>query len=190
VNIKEQIETTFSLCISNNCIEIYTDNFDVQDNREDEKKPCYKVEFGTGEFSIITNENEVNFLKIDACILFEKDGKKCDFAVFTDDKFVLVELKQIKKGTKNDNKKKQKLRNKAYKQLENTLKIFTDELDLSKYQISEKLHAIPAIFDLNNPVKEFPKSSTGMNNARVRFLKLYDTELFSKGNKFEFELKY
>ncbi len=128
MNIKDQIETTFNPCLTNHCIETYTIDFDVLDDRiqDGNPRPCYKVDFGQGEFSIESNGNLVHFLKVDDCILFDTDGKKCDFAVFTKKEFVFIELKEIEIGTKSGSKKKGNKKRSCYPQLESTLNEFAD----------------------------------------------------------------
>ncbi len=192
MNIKEQIENKFNLCISNNCIEVYTADFDIEDDRTpkvtgDMPTPCYKVNFGLGEFSVETNGNAACFLKIDACILFEKDGKKCDCAVFTDKEFVFVELKQIEKGSKNDIEKRGSLRRKSYRQIADTLNIFLNDknIDFSLYQNSGKFYVLCAVFDANTRVK-YPAASIADKTIEQSFQKNY-MAIIKEGNGFSFK---
>lgn len=188
MNIKEQIENQFNVCATNHCIEFYTTDFDVDDRTP--STPCYKVNAGTGEFSIENNGNLVYFLKVDACILFGNDGQKCDLAVFTENEFVFIELKIIEIGTKVNAKKRTSKRNNAYEQLEKTLEefIINRGIDFSKYQNEGKFYAVAAVLDTNPPISKMPAAKTGNFNQEQKFQQFYNAQLLL-GNSYTFEFR-
>ncbi|MCK5720728.1 MAG: hypothetical protein KAH84_12385, partial [Thiomargarita sp.] len=136
VNLKEQISNTFTQCLTNNCLEdINSSSFEVVDDKQN--SPCRSLTDGKfGQFKIENPDKYLlHFLKIDHCILFEQDGKKCDFAVFNADELIFVELKTIEKNSSNEHGKRNQKKRDAYIQLENTLETFKNEkIDLSSYQ--------------------------------------------------------
>lgn len=182
MNIKEEIEQKFNLCSNNQCIEFYLEDFDVEDDRNASNLPCRKVDFEKGEFSIETNGNKVNFLKIDACILFADDGKKCDFAVFNNREFVFVELKEVKNRKNKKNRKRD-----AYKQLEKTLEIFIQEkkVNFEKYQEKGNLKLAVAVIQSNTNTK-FPASTAKSQQQKAHFQTNYQAKLY-EGHIYSFD---
>ncbi len=192
MNIKKQIENQFNLCVANHCIEFYTTDFDVFDDRTQigNPSPCCKVSAGIGEFSIENNGNLVYFLKIDNCILFSNDGKKCDLAVFTENEFVFVELKEMQIGSTNLTNQRNRNEYKACVQLEKTLEEFITNrgIDFSKYQNEGKFYVIAAVLDTNPPISKMPAAKTGNFNQEQKFQQFYNAQLLL-GNSYTFEFR-
>jgi len=169
VNLRDQIIGSFNLNLSSNCLEeLNLKAFEVVDNIPN--SPCRRVD-SDGEFTV---ENPccyvLYFLKIDNCVLFTEDGSKCDFAVFNDNQFIFVELKRIEIGSGQSHNKRQKKRNDAYTQLENTLNIFLQRnIDLSLYQGNQRLFVIASILDYNPPITKMPVAKVSSQHAQVRF---------------------
>ena len=187
MNLKEQIINSFVLCSSNNCLEdICFPAFEVIDDQP--TSPCRLLIDGQyGQF-IIENPCEylLSFLKIDHCILFEQDGKKCDFAVFNADELIFVELKTIEENTSNNSRKRNKKKGEAYAQLENTLKIFQSEsINLSGYQNNQKLFVIASVLDYNPPVVKIPVERMANMNAQIKFFEKYNAILLM-GHTYKF----
>jgi len=187
VSLKEQLVNKFSRCLSNNCLEeISSRAFEIVDDKPELKLPCRRVS-SNGEFKVKNPHGRLlHFLKIDHCILLSIDPeKRCDFAVFSDNEMIFVELKTIKECSKTNSKKRRGKRNEAYGQLENTLKIFLnrEKIDLSIYQNNQKLFVIVSILALDRPTK-MPSVKTANQNAQVRF-EGYNA-ILKTGNIYEF----
>jgi ferredoxin len=132
VTLEQQITSVFEKCIPNNCLE--TTDLDIFEVLDEGKSKI--VPESQGQFKIINpNKEPLYFLAIDKCIFFdEKDPKRCDFAIFSEDIFVFVELKECKGKNRRENA------GKAIKQLEETLKQFKNKISLPS-----KLFAIASI---------------------------------------------
>jgi hypothetical protein len=165
----------------------------VDDRRN---KPCRLVsnDGEVGEFKVENpHKRSLYFLKIDWCIISD-DEKRCDFAVFSDDKMIFVELKKIKEGTRAtfyDREKCKEVPKADYKfevavgQLKNTLDIFRRKnIDLSVYQQNQKLFVIIGILDLNPPVTMMPATESPDQDAKLIFDQ-YDAELLT-GHCYQF----
>jgi len=187
VNLKEQIINTFSLCLSNNCLEdICLQAFEIIDDQQN--LPCRLENDGEYAQFIIENPREhlLHFLKIDNCILLTKDDAKCDFAVFNADELIFVELKKIEANTRSSHKKRKAKRNEAYAQLENTLKIFLSKnIDLSSYQNNQKLFVIASVLDQNPPVTKMPVAKADSQHKILEFEMKYNASLLT-GHSYEF----
>ncbi|MEK8021943.1 MAG: hypothetical protein VSS75_034135 [Candidatus Parabeggiatoa sp.] len=187
MNLKEQIINSFVLCSSNNCLEdICFPAFEVIDDQP--TSPCRLLIDGQyGQF-IIENPCEylLSFLKIDHCILCDKDDSKCDFAVFNADEIIFVELKKIEADSSNKHNKRNKKKRDAYAQLENTLKIFQSEsINLSGYQNNQKLFVIASVLDNNPPVVKMPVERMANMNAQIKYFDEYNAILLM-GHTYKF----
>lgn len=183
MNLKEQLVSSFSLCSSKNCLEeLDLQAFEIVDDQPELKLPCRRVP-NNGEFEVRNSRGHLlHFLKIDHCIQFtthcvlsKKDGsnenrwRKCDFAVFSDNEMIFVELKKIEIGSVSNSRKRRGKREDAYEQLECTLQLFLNSgIDLSNYQNNQKLFVIVSILALDRPTK-MPSVKTANQNAQVRF---------------------
>lgn len=99
-------------------------------------------------------EKEISFLAVDSCLFTSSDEERCDFIVFDNQYFCFVELKRVKF------KQESKKRLKAAKQLESTITLFQDKLDL----INHIQEAYLAVGFLGKP-----KKRADINNMRVKF---------------------
>jgi len=102
------------------CLEsIDEKHFFIQDGEA--QRPAFIV--GTnGEFEVINNtDSPINFLKIDSCVYDSRDGTRCDCAIYNDDTFCFLELKNSKRTNWKSH------RESAEKQLEATILDFKDE---------------------------------------------------------------
>lgn len=171
MNLKEQINNTFALCSSNNCLEdICFSAFEIIDDQP--TTPCRLLIDGQSDHFRIENPRKhlLHFLKIDHCILFEQDGRKCDFAVFNADELIFVELKNIEENTSNNSRKRGGKRREAYDQLKNTLKIFENKnINLSNYQNNQKLFVIASVLDYNPPIVRIPVGRVASMDAQLKF---------------------
>lgn len=125
--MKTQIETTFSKCLENKCLETRTEErFWVNDFEENPKCELCLIENAKNHFEIENlSKKEIHFLAIDHCIFDDSDEEKCDFAIFDVERFCWVEIKTAGKSTR------RKSRKKAIEQLRNTVKQFKSKLDFS-----------------------------------------------------------
>ena len=186
MNLKEQINNTFALCSSNNCLEdICFSAFEIIDDQP--TAACRLLIDGqSGQFKIENpNEYLLSFLKIDHCILCDQDESKCDFAVFNADELIFVELKNREENTSNKHNKRNQKKRDAYAQLENTLKTFKNKnINLSGYQNNQKLFVIASVLDYNPPVVKMPVERVASINAQIKFEE-YNAILLS-GHTYEF----
>jgi len=181
VTLKEQLINTFTLCVSNNCLEdICLPAFVVID-----EQPCRLLTDDQSGFRIKNpRKHLLHFFKIDWCVLFERDGKKCDFAVFNADELIFVELKKIEANTSYNHKKHNAKRKDAYDQLENTLEIFQSKnIDLSSYQKNQKLFVIASVLKDDNA--EMPTAKTNNQHKNIEFEIKYNAILLT-GNTHKF----
>ena len=145
----EQLNNTFRSCCEKNCLEeTDLEIFEIKDDDKPQNSPCKLV--SKGQFKVENPcKHVLYFLKIDHCILSNKDSAKCDFAIFNADELIFVELKEIKNNTsqkKTEKNIKDKIQ-RASKQLKETLKTFKKKnIDLSHYK---KLFVIISILDHN-----------------------------------------
>jgi len=83
--------SNFSKCIES----INKKYFFIKDG--DNQEPAYIVE-ENGEFKVVNNtDNDILFLKTDACIYTSKAPKRCDCIVYNDDTLCFIELKSTKR---------------------------------------------------------------------------------------------
>jgi hypothetical protein len=132
------------------CLQILNTSFGVKDDLQN--APSYviiatpaliqafktaklnQIDFTDWHF-LIENPNElpIHFLAIDACLLHNQMGGQCDFAAFTDQTFLLVDIKDVKTKLRNQSIEK------AVEQLANTFNIFKNlnifPSDLQKFAI-------------------------------------------------------
>ena len=87
----------------------------------DDQKPAFIIE-KNGEFEVINNtDNSIKFLKIDACIYNSNDNLRCDCAIYNDNVFCFIELKNSKRTNWKSH------RESAEKQLKATILDFQNE---------------------------------------------------------------
>lgn len=148
------------------CIETMNDEkFQILD-----QSPGKCIISDDGDFQVINpNKKDIHFLAIDHCLLPD-DIKKCDFAIFDDTLFVIVEMKNVK--TKSRRVKKRE----AIKQLINTIEIFRKKIDF----VGNDLEAIICFAGK----KIYPARSSSSNYHKDVFAD-YDCSLL-EGNEKEF----
>ncbi len=106
-----------------NCVEVINDkNFSIKDGEDQE--PAF-IDYRNGQFEVINNtQEEIKFLKVDDCLEFTPNTKKCDCIIFNNNDFCFIELKTLK-STKATTKAKR--RKKAEDQLRDTINKFSNE---------------------------------------------------------------
>jgi len=115
-----------SLKVINNfddCLEaISAKHFFIQDGENNQ--PAF-IKQNDGQFEVINKTTkDINFLKVDDCLDFEVDTKKCDCIVFNEETFCFIELKTLQSEKTTI---KTKRRKKAEEQLKVTINKFADE---------------------------------------------------------------
>ncbi len=130
--IIDQIKTAFIKCVENDCLEI-TNSEKIEVFDDEIEKRCF-IRQGENQpvhFTILNpSKKEIAFLAIDKCVFFDEDDwAKCDFVVFDDQTFCFVEVKKAKAS------QRKKRRIKAIRQLKATVKLFTEQLDFSSYEL-------------------------------------------------------
>lgn len=132
--MKEQIEAVFAKCMTNQCIEEYREpQFWIHDPKGNIKCVIHLEKQEKFDFEVINKEEKlINFLAIDQCILDDTDGTKCDLALFDDTTFCFVEIKNARKNKGNH-------RNKALKQLGQTITLFKEKLEMANYALEARV---------------------------------------------------
>jgi hypothetical protein len=104
------------------CLEtLNKQHFFIQDDVKNQ--PAFIKELD-GQFEVYNpTQKEINFLKIDDCLEFDKNSQKCDCAVFDDDTFCFIELKTMTSDKTSTKNKRRKI---AQNQLKYTIKNFKD----------------------------------------------------------------
>lgn len=119
--MREAIEREYALSKENNCIEInsardfYIKDFDNLKCSIVAKEDTYNVEI------VNRTRDSLFFFVIDKCIYTEQDGRRCDCAVFNDNSFYFIEIKDNKPRNRKVNRKK------AIAQLKNTILDFRNK---------------------------------------------------------------
>jgi hypothetical protein len=171
VSLKQDIINAFN---NAHCIEEIQDIvFEVVDDVA--PNPC-KLLFNNqkGEFQIKNpNQKLLFFIKIDQCTFFAEDGKKCDFAAFTESEFIFVELKK-------SNAKGRSLLNDAIEQLKATVEKFKAK----KISLEQRktLCIINILSDLNN-FQGIPKAKASKSIDKAKFEAHYKVQLYLDQDK-------
>jgi len=156
----------------NNCLEsVNKKHFFIQDGEN--QKPAFLVEFN-GEFEVINNtDSSINFLKIDSCVYDSSDSKRCDCAIYSDNTFCFLELKNSKRTQWKNH------RASAEKQLKSTISDFNDE-NITKNKTLEAYMCCTCKIDGN-----FTKISRASNNYEVQtyFIDELNTKLYCDTKK-------
>ncbi|WP_294963592.1 hypothetical protein [Sulfurimonas sp.] len=164
-----------SLKVINNfdkCVEsVDKKHFFIQD--ADDQKPAFIVE-ENGEFEVVNKTNHpVDFLKIDSCVSNSSDNKRCDCAIYNDDIFCFIELKNSKRTNWKSWIKS------AEEQLEATIEDFKNE-EITKNKTLEAYMCCTCKIDGN-----FTKISRASNNYEVQtyFIDELNTKLYCDTKK-------
>lgn len=153
--------------------------FFIEDHEENSRsRICKDPEGGylsEGTFRVDNPQCEqVCFLAIDKCLFQdEKEGKRCDFSVFAETTFCLVEIKNVK--PKNRSKRSKE----AIEQLRSTVEFFFTTFEWYK-SYSKKVAIICFSYKRSIPIV-----STEKQNDKFLFLSKYQTELM-EGNQISF----
>jgi len=152
-----------------NCLEVISNkHFFIQD--EEGSSPAL-VKYDDGQFGVINNTSDnISFLKIDDCIDFGKETKKCDCAIYNDNVFCFIELKTLK--SKKGKTKKERRRT-AEKQLKYTIDNFKDETIL---QNKNKEAYISFTCNIDNKLTEIP--NIGNADKKLEFKEDLNTRLY------------
>jgi len=168
----DKIIQAFPITLKNNCLTIVNDSyFEIKDFENDKSKIIYDKNIG--QF-IVKNPNnkQITFLAIDNCVFKTTEFKKCDFVIFDDKLFCFADIKDYQ--TKN----RANARKEAKVQIEKTIELFIDKLNLSSYKIV-------AIIALTFK-KSYPIAKVNTADAKIRFEDKFRAELF-EGNEIIFE---
>jgi len=157
------------------CSEIITSsNFFIKDGKE--KEPAFIVD-KDGEFEIInTNEKEILFIVTDNCMYDSEDETRCDCIISDDKTFCFIELKNCKRTAWKNH------REKAEKQLENTINNFKSESAIKDKNLEAYMCCTCIIDD------EYTKIKKASNKSEIitYFEETLNTSLYCD-NKKEFK---
>jgi hypothetical protein len=173
------------------CLQTLNESFGVKDDKENES--AYIVKATMEQIRIFKDkvtdfedwhffaenpkEQKIHFVAIDNCWLEAEQGGQCDFALFTIQDFVLVDIKDVKKKMRQDAKKY------AVKQLYNTLKILKNKNLLSP---DLQHFAIVGLTFRDYYHQGHPKARTQVASDMKRFQDDFQTDLVI-ANGFLFE---
>lgn len=162
-----KVINNFEICTQS----VHQQHFSIQDG--DDVKPAFLVE-KNGEFEVLNNtKSPIHFLKIDSCISNSNDSKRCDCAIYNDDTFCFIELKNSKRTNWKSHRKS------AEEQLEATILNFTYE-NITKNKVLEAYMCCTCIIDEN-----FTKISRASNNYETQtyFIDALNTKLYCDTRK-------
>jgi len=169
-----QLNLIYPNCAKNNCHVIFTN--ELTKIIETHASHCVIDNSSVDENFLIKNPNNkvINFIAIDKCIFLDDAlHKKCDFAVFDDKIFALIEIKDT-----NNRKTRAKHTKKAYKQLSAILSEFEQK------SVSFNGFSIEAIIAFKyRPLR--PLINSASMAMRVYFKNRYKASLML-GNEKEF----
>ncbi len=174
------------------CLQTVHESFGVKDDLDN--APAYMVRATTEQITLFKSNPEesfedwhffadnptkqaIHFLAIDSCGLASEQGGQCDFAIFTQKEFILVDIKDVKTKLRKAAKKK------AIEQLYHTLEILQNKnvfpFDLQRF-------AIVGLTFRDYYPQGHPKARTQVASDTKRFLDDFQTDLLV-ANAFEFK---
>jgi hypothetical protein len=153
------------------CLQLLTQkSFEILDHADD--KRCYILE-KDGQFKVINPyQKEISFIAIDECLFRSSDGSRADCAIYDEEVFCFIELKDCK------NKNISANRRKAKEQLIATIEFFRKKID-----IKQKLEAYICITCSTNKEKITMTPRASNSEAELEFEEFLDTQLFYRCEK-------
>jgi len=134
-------------------------NFFIKDGEE--KEPAYIV-LENGEFNIInSNTKELTFIATDSCVYTSDDETRCDCVVHDDKTFCFIELKNCKRTAWKNH------REKAEKQLENTIRNFEEKNILNGKNLEAYMCCTCTITNEDTEEKEYTKIQRASNKSEI-----------------------
>lgn len=134
--MQKALKEAFPIIDKNSCLYSCMDmEFGIYDCPKDKKCKIQSDPKGIIQFTVQNpNLNEISILLIDGCMFSSNDETRCDFAVFDKKVFCFVELKmpESSRGVHAN-------RNKAKKQLINTIKLLKSKVKFSTKRIEAYL---------------------------------------------------
>lgn len=178
--MKQHIETVFPL--AKNCFETTESQIcgiaEEVNKETNQKGKCYLIENSEEGILKISNLSRkvIFLLAIDGCIFSSIDEKRCDCALFNDEVFYFIEIKDSTKASQRSNSRKE-----AVLQLKATLREFLNRLDFKHYQQNQLLNAL-ICFRFQ---KRYPAQVTTSKQNEVDFWDNFYAKLY-EGNEVEF----
>lgn len=171
------LNAAFPQCATNRCLDVENAvEFKIIDTDEG-RSTIYRGDSSTLSYPYFTvinpHSKAINFLAIDNCIYFNCDGKKCDFALYDESVFCLVEIKSAL-GSASTRRVKRK---EAIQQLRANIVSFKGCLDFGGYKVE-------ACICVGYKVSS-PRSKASNQSLAKDFIDNYDVELF-EGNEMIF----
>ncbi|MBB3840943.1 hypothetical protein FHS57_004964 [Runella defluvii] len=119
--MKQSVESAFPQVLAGNCLESTTQpQFELFDSQVPPQR-CYikHSDEQEGHFSV-TNDSQktIHFLAIDKCVFGDDAETHCDCALFDENVFCFIEIKDAGKRTRKEHRRK------AYQQLKSTILVF------------------------------------------------------------------
>lgn len=119
--MKQSVESAFPQVLTGNCLESTTQpQFELFDSQVPPQR-CYikHNDEQEGHFSVINDSRKtIHFLAIDKCVFGDDAETHCDCALFDENVFCFIEIKDAGKRTRKEHRRK------AYQQLKSTILVF------------------------------------------------------------------
>ena len=164
-----KIKNSFILCSVNSCHSLLKASFYVYDCNVSNRSVVQNTPF---HFEVLNPSNkDIHFVAIDNCTIPSNYFRKCDFAVFDDNTFCFVEIKNVDLGQRYN------ARQKAKEQLGETIKLFKERIDMNHLKI-EAIICLKA-------AKIFPAFPSRSQSASIEFADNFGA-LLLEGNSREF----
>lgn len=122
--MRQSIENAFPQVISGNCLESINDaEFELFDSQEPPQRCYIKRNVDEDGSFLVKNDSckMLYFLAIDKCIFGDDAETHCDCALFDENVFCFIEIKDAGKRTRKEHRRK------AYQQLKSTILTFREK---------------------------------------------------------------
>ncbi|WP_299430474.1 hypothetical protein [uncultured Maribacter sp.] len=175
----EQIKKFYQHCDTNHCHKEFENSFYLHDHNNSK---CEATSDSNNATCLIetSDNNKVDFIAIDECLISESNIKKCDALVAKEKVVWFIELKEVNWSinTSLNVKKRRNARLKAVKQLASTINDFKSKgIDFQLYTVAGLISFPP--FALSNPTS-LPSTSS---QARIlEFVNLCGYSELYEGN--------
>lgn len=119
--MKQSIESAFPKVLQGNCLESTTEPaFELFDSQVPPQRCYIKYNHDQEGHFLVKNGSRktINFLAIDKCVFGDNAETHCDCALFDENVFCFIEIKDAGKRTRKEHRRK------AYQQLKSTILVF------------------------------------------------------------------
>jgi hypothetical protein len=175
--MRSAIIAAFGEGIADNClVTTNVSHFEILDPSSDDGDIQVKCELVfppvRGHFLVDNPEKiSIHFLAIDHCLPIEKGRRRCDFVIFDAVKIYFADIKKVTRQNR------AKARSDAREQLFETIKLFSESLDMGNFKI---IAVIALTFK-----QTYPAATVASQDAKIRFQDALNADLL-EGNQISF----